>query len=169
MPELLIQLTKRPDGGAVLRCARADGSATWQRHEGRQAAFFTLHDLTHYAVETGLGARHGFFGLVADGWAIEDTGGKGSRGPLPKEAVVVEHVVGFLDVERATGAAWSAAEFAEQLALAGATPDAELAARLTDDALNEVRERRLALFARWAATAPGEVLELPFDRAAPTR
>ena len=83
--------------------------------------------------------------------------------------MVVEHVVGFLDVERATGATWSAAEFAEQLALAGAAPDAALAARLTDDALNEVRERRLALFARWAATAPGEVLELPFDRAAPSR
>ena len=167
MSELLIQLTRRADGGAVLRCVRADGSATWQRHEGRQAAFFPLHDLTHYAVETVLGCRRGFFGLVAEGWGIEDTGGKGSRGPLPPEAVVVEHVVGLLDVEQATGAAWSAAEFAEQLALAGAAPDPELAARLTDAALDGVRERRLALFARWGATAPGEALELTFDRAAP--
>jgi hypothetical protein len=161
-PELRVQLTKRPDGGAVLRCVRADGSATWQRQEGRQAAFFPLHDLEHYAVETELGFRGGFFGLVADGWAVEDTGGKGARGPLPPEAILVEHLVGFLDVERATGGEWSAAEFAEQLASAGVTmPPAGV---LTDDALGRVRARRLELFSRWTTTYPGETLELPFDR-----
>lgn len=54
MPEL-IRMTKQADGGAVLHCVRADGSVTWRRHEGRQAAFFPLHDLSHYPVETGLG------------------------------------------------------------------------------------------------------------------
>ena len=78
-PELRVELTKRADGGAVLRCTRADGSVTWQRQEGRQAAFFPLHDLTHHAVETTLGYRRGFLGLVADGWELADTTGKGGR------------------------------------------------------------------------------------------
>jgi hypothetical protein len=165
MTELLVQLTKRADGGALLRCVRANGSTTWQRHEGRQAAFFPLHDLTHLAVETTLGCRHGFYGLLADGWDIDDTGGKGARGPLPAEARTVEHLVGFLDVERATGAAWTAAEVTAHLAAAGAGSIG--AAPLTDDDLTRIRERRRDLFARWAATPPGAVLELPFARPAP--
>ena len=78
--ELLgIRLTKRMDGGSVLRCVRADGSVTWQKQD-RHAAFFALHDLTHFAVESTLGFRDGFFGLVAQGWDIDDTTGKGTRG-----------------------------------------------------------------------------------------
>ena len=61
MAELRIQLTKRGDGDVVLRCIRADGSATWQRHRGRHAGFFPLHDLTHYVVETELRSRRGFY------------------------------------------------------------------------------------------------------------
>jgi hypothetical protein len=166
MPELRIQLTKRADGGAVLRCVRADGSATWQRQDGHQAAFFPLHDLTHYTVETVLGFRDGFFGLIADGWAVEDTSGKGARGPLPPEALVVERLVGLLDVERTTGNEWTAAEFAAQLALAGSGDAASY--KLTDARLGLVRTRRRELFARWAAVAPGEILELPFERPAST-
>ena len=110
-PELRVQLTKRPDGGAVLRCVRADGSATWQRQDGPRAMFFPFHDLTHLAVESTLGFRAGFYGLIADGWDIDDTGGKGRRGRLPPEAVLVEHVVGLFDRERVGGAApLSAAE-----------------------------------------------------------
>src|SRR5207237_7810377 len=60
---LTIQFTKRTDGAAVLKCIRDDGSVTWQRVDDKQAAFFPLHDLTHYAVETELGFRQGFFGL----------------------------------------------------------------------------------------------------------
>ena len=60
MPELVLQFTKRKNGGALLRCIRADGSSTWQRHAGNRAAFFPLHDLTHYAVETELGFVRGF-------------------------------------------------------------------------------------------------------------
>jgi hypothetical protein len=83
-----------------LRCVRADGSATWQKQGTRHAAFFALHDLTHVAVESTLGFRNGFFGLVAQGWEIDDTTGKGARGPLPSGAAEVEYIVGTLDAER---------------------------------------------------------------------
>jgi hypothetical protein len=150
----------------VLRCLRADGSVTWQRQDARHAAFFALHDLRHFAVETVLGFRRGFYGLVADGWDIADTTGKGARGPLPPEALVVEHLVGLLDRERVGGAApMSAADVEAQLAaLAGqgrigawrAPSDAELAA---------VRACAESLHDAWAALPPDEAVELAFDRA----
>jgi hypothetical protein len=162
-----IQLTKRPDGGAVLRCERDDGSTDWQRHEGEQAAFFPRHDLTHYALETVLRCSEGFFGLVAAGWPIADTTGKGARGSLPPAAIVIEHLVGFLEVEGATHATWSAADFAEQLR--AATPEAAAAAAIefTPDHLREVRTRREELLALWTLTVPGETMELWFEPSVP--
>ena len=163
-PELRVELTKRADGGAVLRCTRADGTVTWQRQEGHQAAFFPLHDLTHHAVETTLGYRRGFLGLVAEGWEIADTTGKGARGPLPPEAMLVERLVGLLDVERASHVRWTAAEFAEQLAAVGADPRDGRGRPLTDEALARVRARRADHFTRWHALEPGATLALTFSR-----
>ncbi|MEJ7809355.1 MAG: hypothetical protein WKG32_02960 [Gemmatimonadaceae bacterium] len=169
MPELLVRIKKNRDGSAALTCVRADGSVTWQRQTGRQGAFFPIHDLTHYAVETTLGVRQGFFGLLAEGWDMSDTEGKGARGPLPVEALAVELVVGFLDAERAGGCEWSAAEFAEKVALhatARGTPPDKLppADVITDARLAAIRSAMRALFARWMDVEPGGTLELPFDR-----
>ena len=72
MPRLQITITKRTDGGYVIACTRADGSVTWQK--SASAAFFPVHDLTHFAVETELGHRRGFYGLVAEGWNFNDFG-----------------------------------------------------------------------------------------------
>ena len=166
MARLLIQLTKRTDGGALLRCARADGSATWQKQHGRQAAFFPLHDLTHYAVETELAFRNGFYGLIAQGWEIDETTGKSARGQLPNEAIIVEHLVGQLDLERTTGVTWSAAELNMNAAEYFSRNDRPAPSRaLTDADLLRVRERLRDLYARWHALRPGETLELPFDLA----
>ena len=164
MPDLLIQLTRRADGGAVLCCVRADASATWQRQEGRQAAFFPHHDLAHYAVESELGFRSGFYGLIAEGWDIEETGGKGARGPLPAEAVAVEHLVGALDLERAGGVEWTAADINRHAAAAAASGGRPPPRPVTDAELARVRARVRELFARWRALPPGATLELGFDR-----
>ena len=164
MPVLLVQLTRHADGGAILRCVRADGSSTWQRHRGRQAAFFPLHDLTHYAVESELGFKSGFYGLVAAGWDIEDTGGKGARGPLPPEAVAVEHLVGWLDLERAGGTIWETAEL-NAAAAAYATSGGRPAPRhIADLDLARVRRRVRELFGQWSLLSPGATLELVFER-----
>src|SRR5688572_948750 len=94
VPELRVRFTKRTDGVVVLQCVRSDGSVTWQRHD-KQGVFFSFHDLSHFAVETAMGFRKGFYGLLAEGWDISETDGKGARGKLPPEAVLVEHVVGL--------------------------------------------------------------------------
>lgn len=146
---LAIQISKRRDGGSVLRSTRPDGSVTWQKQEGSNAAFFPVHDLTHFAVEATLGYRRAFFGLIAEGWDIEDTTGKGRRGRLPEEAIEVERIVGLLDRERASGEAIDAAEFTE---FAGR--------RLAEAQLQAVRSRCAELLWQWRALPPGSAIEL---------
>ncbi|HTU47994.1 MAG TPA: hypothetical protein VMF91_23245 [Bryobacteraceae bacterium] len=150
---LRIQISKQPDGAEVLRCTRENGSVTWQK-QTRHAAHFVLHDLTHFAVETALGYRHGFFGLIADGWDIDDTTGKGARGPLPPEAIEVERIVGLFDSERGSGVLWAIEEFSQF------APRALSAAEI-----HTVRNLRAELFEKWFAIAPGQNLELWFPAA----
>lgn len=148
---LRVQITKRNDGGGVLRCTRADGSYTWQKQNERHAAFFSLHDLTHFAVESTLRLREGFFGLIAQGWDVDDTMGKGPRGKLPRDAGVAESIVGLLDMERAGGVMYSPEEFNQH------SPRA-----LTADELAGMRKLRSELFAKWSAVEPGQTLDLVF-------
>ena len=165
MPELLIRIKKKTDGGAALSCRRSDGSVTWQRQEGRQGRFFPIHDLTHYAVETVLGHRTGFYGLVADGWDLTDFGAPWPKGRLPADLDPSELIVGFLDTERAGDVAWSAADFNEKAASYFAQHHIPGALWITADELTRVRTRVRELVDRWYLLPSGETLELSFDRA----
>ena len=165
-----ITITKRADGGSVLSCTRGDGTVTWQRQRGKNAVFFPLHDLTHYAVEATLGHEAGFYGLVAEGWDIGDFGSPWPRGPMPDEAVTSELIVGFLDAERAGGVMWTAADLNEKAALYNDQHDRSLTWKaLTDEDLARVRSAANQLIARWRALDPGEAIELHFDIAARNR
>lgn len=158
-----IELVKRRDGSVVLRMTRADGSTVWQNQKGGHAAFFPFHDLTHYAVESVLRIDDAFFGLVAAGWSIEETGGKSVRGRLPDNALFVEAVVGTLDVERASHTRWTAVEFSESLAKHMARVGRDVPRQLTDDDLMSIRKRRAELFQRWELLGEGASLMLPWD------
>ena len=156
-----VQIAKKADGSGVLRCVRDDGSVTWQKQTDRHAAYFSLHDLTHFAVETTLGLRRGFFGLIAEGWDIDDTTGKGARGPLPPEAGEAEMIVGVFSAERAGGQIWTVEEFNEYAKMSGTRS-------LTFDEIMRVKKKRSELFQQWSAVAPGATLELEFEAAAVT-
>lgn len=162
IPELRVQLTKRTDSSVVLRCVRRDGSATWQVHK-KHADFYPFHDLRHFALETAMGFDKGFYGLIADGWDIEDTTGKGARGRLSVASLLVEHAVGLLDREGSGGAPpLSAAEFNAQIETAlGIDPNRP---RFTDEKLKNVRSRTEELHKQWASTPAGSTLELTFSR-----
>jgi len=157
-----IQITKRADGATVLKCTRADGTETWQKQQGGHAAFFSRHDLTHYVVESELGIRNAFFGLIADGWTIDETGQRGVAAKLPPDAIFVENIVGTLDSERASGSRWTAEEFNENTARFAANGGRPVPRKLTDDELARIRKRRAELFAQWAELPAGEALELTF-------
>ncbi|MBI4474764.1 MAG: hypothetical protein HY646_18980 [Acidobacteria bacterium] len=154
-----VQFMKKSDGSVVLRCHRSDGSTTWQRHE-KNGVFFSFHDITHFAVETTLGFRQGFYGLLADGWDIAETDGKGPRGKLPAEGILVEHIVGLFDRERAP---LTAAEFNEQLRSMTVDLNTPVPS-FTEAQLAAARKRIQELHCEWAALAPGSVFELSFGR-----
>ncbi len=156
-----VQITKKADGSGVLRCVRDDGSVVWQKQNERHAAYFALHDLTHFAVETTLGYRRGFFGLVAEGWDFDDTTGKGSRGPLPPEAGEVEMIVGLFSAEAASSTIWTIEEFNEFGAMQKLRP-------LSAEEVARVKKRRSELFQQWSAVAPGSMLELQYETQALT-
>lgn len=161
MPDLLIRLTRKPDGTAAFACVRPDGTVTWQRQQGVRAGFFPIHDLTHYAVETELGHDRGFYGLVAEGWDLTDFGSPWPRGPMPADMDPSELIVGMLDMERASGVEMDAAEFNQAMALK--QPGVPT---LSPDALARVRARCQELFHRWVSLPVGATLELPFTRRA---
>ena len=153
---LLVCLKKGRDGRSTLSCARADGTSTWAKLH----PFLPVHDLTHYAVESRLGYRQAFFGLVAAGWELDDFAGPGAAARLPLEAHWAEHLVGLLDRERASGLRLSAAEVRETLAaaLAGRTPPPAV-----DEAtLVAIRALRDRLKQSWQALTPGDTLRLEF-------
>jgi hypothetical protein len=152
---LKIEIVKRADGAGLLRCIRPDGSVTWQKQSDRNAVFFAHHDLTHFAIETVLGYELGFFGLIASGWDIEDTTGKGAKGPLPDEASEVENVVGLFDSERGSGTLWTADEFAQ-------FAPRKLTRTLDEAAIRAIRSGRADLYRRWAAVEVGGKLELEY-------
>lgn len=165
MPDLVIRMKKKTDGNAALSCTRADGSTTWQRQEGRLGAFFPLHDLTHFAVETTLGFKRAFYGLVAEGWDLSSFAEPGTKDRLPEEAGIAELIVGFLDVERATGIASTADDFNWKIDTyldAHGLPPTSF--RMNAEALDDIRRRRDQLFARWRAVPSGDTLELMFER-----
>lgn len=149
---LRIEILKRADGAGLLRCTRSDGSVAWQK-QPKHGAFFAQHDLTHFAVETTLGYRHGFFGLIAEGWELDDAN-SGSRRPMPAETIEVERIVGLFDSERASGTLWTTDEF-----------NSFAPRELTADEIHRVRALRVDLFKKWSEVLPGQSLRLTFEKA----
>ena len=160
---IVIRIKKGRDGRTALSCARADGTTTWQRQEGAQATFFPRHDLTHCAVETALGHREGFYGLLSAGWDFSDFGSPWPRGRLPAEASISEMIVGLFDMERRIGERVSADEVNQKLAEYSVENGLPRGRELTEADLARVRAKRAELFEKWDAVQPGNALEIPFE------
>jgi hypothetical protein len=165
MPDLIIRIKKKNDGSAAFSATRADGSVTWQQQNGAQGRFFPQHDLTHFAVETVLGYRRAFYGLLAEGWDLARFALPGAAEFLPAEALLAEVIVGMFDSERGSGERTSADDFNWKLDTyyeAHRSPRPEF--RMNDEQMAAIRRRRAELFDRWTALPAGDTLELGFDR-----
>lgn len=164
---LTLRLKKSHDGNlASFALHRSDGTVTVQRNGN---PFFPVHDLTHFAVESVLGHRRGFYGLVNEGWNFADFGTPWPRGPLPEDIDPSELIVGLLDLERATGVRWTVEElnekvrevYAQRIHRPPPPPDA------TQEQLDAIHVMVRSLIDRWRATLPGETLELHFRPGVP--
>ena len=80
---LRLRFKKKSDGTAVITALRADGSST-HHSIGKSDAYGPIHDFSHYVVESYFGFPRGFYGLLAEGWNIEDFE-SGARGAIPAE------------------------------------------------------------------------------------
>jgi hypothetical protein len=166
MPDLVIRFKKKTDGSAALSCTRADGTVTWQRQEGLLGTFFPLHDLTHLAVESVLGLRRAFYGLLSEGWDITAFGKADRPEGLPQEALFTELIVGYFDLERRSATVLPAEEFNEKIRTFLADKKLPPALfELTQPQVDEIRSVRDAYFAKWRALPAGETMELIFNRA----
>ena len=158
MPKLMVRFTRGKDKKDVLSVVREDGSKSWQH----QQAGIPKHDLAHYAVESTLGLRDAFYGLLAQGWDIERLTDRDVRSILPPEGLWSEFVVGLVQTERLSAEPLSAVEFNEMLEKEKENSGLKFARELTDDQLHRIRETYSTAYSRWRTLQPGESMTLDF-------
>jgi hypothetical protein len=163
-PTLTIRLKKTPDAPPVLTGVRADGSATWQHSN----AAFPEHDLVHYCVESALGFRDAFFGLIAQGWNLGDFGNGWPRGPLPAEAAMAEAIVGEVWRTFLSREPLSADELNGRVAAHRAERQLAPARQVTTSELQAIQSRLGELALQWRTLPHGGTLELIFPAAGGT-
>ena len=141
-----------------LRCVRRDGSATACTMP-RQGTL--PHDLVHYVVESTLGWRHTFYGMIAAGAdigpAMELAHDPANRA-LADQALHAEAVVESLQAQLWSGA-FDAAMFEEGVRTACAARGRSVPI-LPADAGRQLFDAVLALDARWRAVPPYGTLAL---------
>lgn len=146
----------------VLDRRRADGTSTWQRRTGATGRFFALHDLTHFAVETTLGLRRAFYGLVQDGWGLDDFGPPWPRGPRPTEALRAEVIVGSFAAAWASSVIPNAADCNTGMDSCVAERGISPLQHVTDDEMLRIREALAPRLRAWNELPAGETMELHF-------
>ena len=160
-----IIFTKREKDLASLRCIRPDGSETWSN---TKYPVMVIHDLIHYVVETELGFRRAFYGLLAEGhdvssFSLPVTQRSTVLQParLPPEAHQAEILVGLLQSERTDSVTYPhfVAMLAKVCVLKNVPPPS-----LSDATLNTLRTRSDQLCQQWQALGEKETLTLEFIR-----
>lgn len=158
-----IRLTKaKEDKLGTLTCLRDDGSVTWQP----SSPYFARHDLIHYAVETTLGYREGFLGLVAAGKGLDEFGTRnGVKDTYTLEEAWAESIVGVLQWPTIGGGPEpSPAEFAAALQ-EGCEAHGMPAPEVSPAQLERIRMHVRALHRAWDRLPPGATMELTFPAA----
>jgi hypothetical protein len=157
--DLLITFTRDKQGGDrhTTRIERDDGTSTWSY----TTPFFVEHDLLHFAVETTLGLRAAFWGLMNQGWEIssfeERQPGSPKAVQLPEEAYRAECLVGMIHVDWLEGPfPWP--EFQRLVKESYGGEDI-----LSEDQLKAIRSLYGELLTRWRSTPAGGTLEVVFD------
>ena len=153
--------SKYPDKPPTLSCVRDDGSVTWQSY-GNPGSFFPVHDLTHFAVETELGYRNAFLGMIASGRDLNDFG-PGDAAMFHPEAHYAEMLAGLLTVVEGNGSVLSYEAIKEainQKAEEVAIPPIAL----IEPQLECIRAHTAQLTKQWKNLPDGEKLFLKFAR-----
>lgn len=151
---------KKAEPQTILTVKRADGTSTWMKLYPNT----TLHDLAHYAIETELALTKAFYGILAEGYNIEEFEMVKEERPfdlrpenLQLEALQVEHLVNLLLTELQSGEMEDFLfSFGSILENAGLSP----MLKLTEERLISIRKELNRLRFAWEDVAYGEELVL---------
>ena len=153
---MLIRISKDPSGNSIL-CIRKDGTFT------RSSAGPSLphHDLAHYAVETCLGMKNGFYGMIEQGYDIAHLSDKNIIKTLGPETWLAEIVTRALQ-SHSSGACTSE-QFAQLIALELNERHAQLPSDFSEKSLSEMAAIFRNLLLRWKEVPEGGFLVLSFE------
>lgn len=159
---MVVTLTKLEVKPHVLRCVRDDGSATWFQASASNAEFFAAHDLSHFAIETVLGYRTAFYGLVAAGRDLDDFGSQGGVADTRKysdEAIHAEEAANLMLL--AVREDYDFDGFWEILTMAHDSAVSPLPS-VSREQFDAIKAKLSELLEAWRALAIGESLSLEF-------
>lgn len=153
-----IIFTKNTDGQHSISYRRDDGSVTWMR----ASMYFVQHDLSHYAVETTLGYRTAFLGMINNGMGIHDFEDRQKRLSMriSDEAWYAESMANIFLMELSQG-------LLEDFNQTAAAAFAEMKLPIPPPALtlaeaDRIRRRIRELILQWQQLPEKEALQLSF-------
>lgn len=161
---LRLQFKKQRDQSAVLTFFRTDGTSTYTKiRPGLE-----VHDLAHYVVETVLGFKEAFYGLINQGYTVPDFERPRDQRPtalipenMPVEALQTEFIVNQLQIELYNSGEQK--EFLSLLEQAMSERGLSFPVALTADKVTVMREELQHLVAQWRTLEVGHVLELSME------
>ncbi len=159
-----IIFTKNEHKSSLLKIVRTDQTETWTKYK---LPFEAQHDLMHYALETTLGYTKAFYGLINEGYDIQDFGLPRAERPtalvpknLHQEALWTEMVVGLLQTEWVQKTPKE--DFLITLELACEEKGWLFPSDITIEDLDAIRLKFEKLWAAWLSLEDGQRLELEF-------
>ena len=164
MPDLMIRIKKKTDGNAALSCVRADGTMTWQRQDGSLGASFrcTISRTTPSRPCSDFAARS-TDSSPRDGISRRSAS-RARRIAFPRRRMLAELIVGFFDLERATGVVGSRGrlQLEDSVVLGEQRTSADGVSHRPTTRSRRIRALRDELFASGAQLPPGETMTLVF-------
>ncbi|MEO8588731.1 MAG: hypothetical protein ABI432_05130 [Flavobacteriales bacterium] len=138
-------------GSHRLICTRRNGTHT----QGELGPGLPYHDLAHYVVEHDLNMGQVFFGLINEGYSMEQLGDAATIRTLPRQALEAEVLT--RNLQGLSNGAVAQHDFI-------ASVEAELARApkgLTDDVITRMLARYIELLNLWEQVAEGAALLAP--------
>ncbi|MCW3087850.1 MAG: hypothetical protein JWQ78_1236 [Sediminibacterium sp.] len=156
---MLVQLTKNTGKPHIIKYTRDNGTATWMQADD----FFVMHDLSHYAIETVLGYKTAFNGMLNNGMGIRDFEDREKRKAMEvtAEAMYAENMANLFLAEIGQGdfEDFNAMQQETFTSFARQYPGIVLPL----EKIREIRNFLRQLLAQWNQLTPGETLALSFS------
>jgi len=170
---LIVQIKKTRTGLSTLTVERPDGTKTYSKLN----LGFEIHDIAHYVVEKQLRLQNSFYGMLSQGYQIEDFQLPKKNRPealqpknIPREALATEHLVNLLTIDFMSDE--SQMNILESLSNILKENNLPLPHELNVEKLTSIKKELADWMLKWNALESGKILKMnlihlkkPFDSA----